>query len=434
MHISIHPNKKNILTLALVLNIAGVSIAQDKPASELPPALPPVPGNAASKPASSTKPVSFRASGASLNSENPAPAREIAQLPEKAGRGDLEELMDRRDSLEGEVRFAKKKIETSRKNVDVFQAVGKVEEADRANSDIKDWEARLKNSREQLAQVESEIGKLQRETDETPATSGEEVILPANNLEVFVNEDTSYNGRYQVRRGGYIILPQVGRVMVGGKTIAQAETAVRKALQATQLRKATVMIERFEGVNDEPGPLIYLSGEFKNARPYRIPPGTAPTLVSVILSAGGVTDQADLTHVKVMRMAANRSVVEEVNVKKIMQGDSGGLASDLTLTEGDVVVVPSGASNLIYVTGNVKKAGSFRVSEGEKLTVYGAILQSGGFGPWADKSKVHLLRSLPDGSKAKLPVSIKDVEKGRRPDVVMQANDIIVVPEKWFAW
>ena len=46
------------------------------------------------------------------------------------------------------------------------------------------------------------------------------------------------------------------------------------------------MIERFEGVSDEAGPTIYLSGEFKNPRPYRIPAGTAPTLVSVILSAG----------------------------------------------------------------------------------------------------------------------------------------------------
>ena len=56
------------------------------------------------------------------------------------------------------------------------------------------------------------------------------------------------------------------------------------------------------------------------------------------------------------------------------------------------------------------------------------------FDHFADKGGVHILRSMPDGTKAKLPCSVKDVEKGRRPDIVLQANDIVVVPEKWFSW
>ncbi len=346
--------------------------------------------------------------------------------------------MDRRDSLEGEIKYGKNKIETAKKRAEVLKSLGKSEEAERMNNEIKEWQARINNNREQLAQVEDEIGKSKKgnETESSPQLqNGEEVILPGNNLEVWVNEDTSFNGRYQVRRGGYIILPQIGRVIVAGKTISQVENAVRKALQATQLKHASVMVERFEGISDEPGPLIYLSGEFKNPRPFRVPAGTSPTLISVLLSSGGWSDRADLTHVKVMRMAANRSVVEEVNVKKILEGNpsAGGLGQDITLTEGDVIVIPSGTMNLIYVTGRVKKSGSYRVNEGEKLTAYGAILQSGGFDHFADKSGVHILRSMPDGTKAKLPCSIKDVEKGRRPDIVLQANDIVVVPEKWFS-
>lgn len=363
----------------------------------------------------------------------PVPAN-LAPIPPSNA---AEDLQDRRDSLEGDIRYSKAKLEAARKRMDVMQAVGKAEDADRLNGEIKDWEARIKNAREQLAQVDEEISRSGAAADSGPLQGGEEIILPGNNVELFVNEDTSFNGRYQVRRAGYIILPQVGRVLVAGKTISQAETAIRKALQATQLRKATVMLERFEGISDAPGPLIYLSGEFTNPRPYRIPAGTAPTLVSVMLSAGGWTDRADLTRVKVMRMAANRSVTETVNVKKILAGGDaagGDLGSDLTLTEGDVVVIPSGSVNLIYVTGRVKKSGSYRVGEGEKLTAYGAILQSGGFDNFADKKKVHVLRSMPDGTKARLPMNIIDIEKGKRPDIVLQPNDIVVVPEKWFSW
>lgn len=427
-----NPLRAGIISLLAIVTTAAH--AQDA-ASAVPAASP---AAAAAPAADATKPASFRAPTAALNAPAPsavgsAPAGELSPIPSGTSHQDL---LDRRDSLEGDIRYGKAKLDAGRKRVEILQAVGKTEDAERLNGEIKDWEARIKNAREQLAQVEEELGKSPSGGDLAPSQqSGEEVILPANNLELFVNEDTSFNGRYQVRRGGYIILPQVGRVLVAGKTIAQAEMAVRKALQATQLRRATVMIERFDGVSDEAGPMIYLSGEFKNPRPYRIPAGTAPTLVSVLLSAGGWTDRADLTKVKVMRMAANRSVAETVNVKKILAGEIGGdLGSDLTLSEGDVVVVPSGSVNLIYVTGRVKKSGSYRVGEGEKLTAYGSILQSGGLDHFADKKKVHVLRSMPDGTKARLPMNIADIEKGKRPDVVLQPNDIVVVPEKWFAW
>lgn len=414
------------------VSAAAISVlhAQD-PATPpaTPPAVPPA-APAAAPAADAAKPVPFRAADAGLATDQ---ASAPAAAAPAAAASSVEDLLDRRDTLENELRSNRSRLETSRRRAEVLQSLGKTEDADRLKSDVQDIEARIRNAREQLTQVEEEINRTQQSGD--PAlTSGEEVILPGNNLELWVNEDTSFNGRYQVRRAGYVILPQVGRVQVAGKTIGQAEAAVRKALQATQLRRATVMIERFEGVTDEPGPMIYLSGEFNSPRPYRIPAGTAPTLVSVILSSGGVSERADLTRVKVMRMAANRSVVEEVNVKKILEGASGGLGNDVTLTEGDVVVVPSGSLNLVYVTGRVKKPGSYRVGENEKLTVYGAVLQSGGFDHFADLGDVHVLRAMPDGTKAKLPVSIKEVQKGRRPDVILQPNDIVVVPEKWFSW
>jgi polysaccharide biosynthesis/export protein len=400
--------------------------AQDAAATTPPPPLAPPPA-AAAAPA-----PPFRAAGATLATEDATPVNPATATAVAASADDL---LDRRDALDSEIRSSRSRLETSRRRAEVLQSLGKTEDADRLQAEVRDLEARIRNAREQLAQVDEELSRTQGVAGESVAMKdGEEVILPGNNIELWVNEDTSFNGRYQVRRGGYVILPQVGRVQVAGKTVGQAEAAVRKALQATQLRRATVMIERFEGITDEPGPMIYLSGEFNNPRPYRIPQGTAPTLVSVILSAGGVTERGDLTRVKVMRMAANRSVVEEVNVKRILEGASGGLGNDITLTEGDVVVVPSGSLNLVYVTGRVKKPGSYRIGENEKLTVYGAILQSGGFDHFASTGSVHVLRAMPDGTKAKLPVSIKDVQKGRRPDVVLQPNDIVVVPEKWFSW
>lgn len=346
----------------------------------------------------------------------------------RQAREDVEDLEEKRQTLEGEVRYAKAKLDSAQKKLSLQTAAGNVEQSDVLNQEIKDWEARLKTAKTQLSDVESEMNRVSSGLH----GSDSDVIVPGENLEVFVVEDPSFNGRYQVRRGGYVILPQIGRIAVAGKTIDAAEGAVRKALQSSQLQKASVMIERISGSDIESGPLIYLSGEFKSPRPYRIPLGTSPTLISVILSSGGVTEKADLTRVKIMRMAANRGVVEDVNVQKILDG--GSLSSDLTLSEGDVIIVPPGASNLIYVTGNVKRQGSYHLSQGEKLSAYGAILQSGGFSRFANEKRVHVLRAMPDGTKAQLPVDVRAIKSGKRPDVLLQSNDIIVVPEKFFSF
>lgn len=342
-----------------------------------------------------------------------------------------EDLEEKQETLAREVDYAKSKLDAAQKRLAIQSAAGDAEQVDRLNTEVKDWEARLKSSKEELALVQDELSKS-KPNNLTDGGSTQEQVLPGENLEIFVNEDASFNGRYQVRRGGYIILPQVGRITVAGKTLSQCEQAVKRALESSQLTRATVLIERIGGTDVESGPLIFLSGAFRSPRPYRIPLGTAPTLVSVILSCGGVRENADLTRVKIMRMAGGKSVVEEVNVQKILDG--GGLTSDISLAEGDVVTIPAGPSSLIYITGNVKRQGSYDFVDGEHLAAYGAILRAGGLARFADEKNAHILRPMPDGTKRKIPVNLVDIKKGKRADVPLEANDIIVVPEKWFSF
>jgi protein involved in polysaccharide export with SLBB domain len=341
---------------------------------------------------------------------------------------DAEALEEKRATLETELRYAKTKLDAAQKKLAVQSAAGNADQVEKLNTEIKDWEARIKASQDQLATVEGELSR----TQPTASVTNSDTVLPGENLEIFVNEDQSFNGRYQVRRGGYIILPQVGRVAVAGKSIDQVEAAVKRALENSQLTRATVLVERLEGRDIDSGMTIYLSGEFKNPRPFKVPQGTAQTLVSVILSSGGVTERADLTRVRVMRMSGGRSVVEEVNVQRILDGQ--GLASDISLVEGDVITIPGGPASQVFVTGNVKRQGAIEFQPGERLTVYGAILRAGGFARFAKESGVHILRPMPDGTKRKIDANVTEVKKGRKQDVVVLPNDIVVVPEKFFSF
>jgi protein involved in polysaccharide export with SLBB domain len=342
---------------------------------------------------------------------------------------EVESLTEQQRSLESQLTHAKTMLEAARKKLAIQSALGKPEAADQAEQEVKDWEGRVKSIEAQLAQVNKE---LQAALGSPPAGMGGDVIVPGENIEVFVVEDASFNGRYQVRRGGYVILPQVGRIYVAGKSIDAAEHAVKKALESTQLKRATVMIERIQGADIESGPVIYLAGEFKSPRPFRLQQGVTPTLVGVILSSGGVTDKADMTRVRVMRVAALKGVVEEINVQRILEG--AGLTSDITLDDGDVVVIPAGSANVVYLTGRVKRPGTIPLKPGDKLSAYAAILQSGGFDRFADMKKVYILRALPDGTKSKIKVNVIDIQRGHAPDVPLQGNDILVVPEKFFSF
>jgi protein involved in polysaccharide export with SLBB domain len=371
--------------------------------------------------------IAFRKPTVDLSAGEPEPVKTI-RSPGQKTRGEMDDLLEKRQTLEGEAQYAKAKLDAAQKQLALQTAAGNLEVADRLNNEVKDWQARLDSTKQQLAVTQQEYESAMASVQSGAA---DEVIVPGENLEVFVNEDPSFNGIYQVRRGGYIILPQVGRIAVAGKNLSGAEAAVKRALQSSQLQTASVMIERKHGADIENGPLIYLSGEFRTPGQWRIPLGITPTLVNVILSSGGVSDKADLTRVRVMRIAASKSVVEEVNVSKILDG--GGLTSDLTLGEGDVITIPAGPADVIFLTGNVTRQGSLPIKRGEKLSAYGVILQNGGFARFANQRKVYILRALPDGTKARLPVDIEAIKSGRRPDVQLQSNDIIVVPEKFWS-
>jgi protein involved in polysaccharide export with SLBB domain len=70
------------------------------------------------------------------------------------------------------------------------------------------------------------------------------IIQIGDVLEIAVAEDRSFNGRYEVRRGGYIILPAVGRIEAAGLPLKEVQANVSKSLEETQLPHATVNVEK----------------------------------------------------------------------------------------------------------------------------------------------------------------------------------------------
>ena len=250
-------------------------------------------------------------------------------------------------------------------------------------------------------------------------------------LQLHVIEDQTFDNLYQVRPGGYVILPRVGRVNVAGKDLEGAEDEVRRALEkAQQLIDATVLIERpTAGYSDESS-VIFLAGAFTKQGPKRVATGVSQSLIAVLL--GEITDPlADFSNVRILRREDGESVVIEVDVQGIFDGERPR-SDDVLIIPGDIIVLPT--SPTVYVTGNVATPGMLKIEDEEPLTAYTAILRSGGFARFANKKKVYVVRNNGEGNTEKIEVNIARVQSGRAHDIELKARDIVVVPERWFSW
>ena len=101
------------------------------------------------------------------------------------------------------------------------------------------------------------------------------------------------------------------------------------------------------------------------------------------------------------------------------------LASDLRLQPGDKVVIPR--ASLVYVIGDVNRAGGFLMQNGGRMTVLQAMALAGGQSRTASLDHARLIHKADSGyTDSKIP--LKKIMDGHQPDTELQAEDILFIP------
>jgi protein involved in polysaccharide export with SLBB domain len=175
------------------------------------------------------------------------------------------------------------------------------------------------------------------------------VFVAGDSLELFVKEDSTLNGVYEVREGGYIVIPRAGRIQVAGLDRLQAENRVKEVLQSTQLTQATVLVERrakdaapgAAGVSiaEMPKLMVFITGAVPRSGVHHIPVPSGRPLgaYEALLISGGVNKFAREDRVEIFRTDSEgrrrRAVVDLRPVRL-------GQADDPPLGEGDIIHVP----------------------------------------------------------------------------------------------
>jgi polysaccharide export outer membrane protein len=169
-------------------------------------------------------------------------------------------------------------------------------------------------------------------------------IAPSDKLSISIIGESDLNaGNKRVDASGNINLALVNDVRVAGLTVAEAQAAVENAYKDGRiLRNPQVSINIEEYSPRE----VSISGMIKIPGKYPLPPETVLTLKDLVLRAGGFTDTANGSKVRVIRTNANGTT--KIFIKDI---DSVIRAKDTKNSADGAFVLEPG--DLVYVTERI---------------------------------------------------------------------------------
>ena len=240
-------------------------------------------------------------------------------------------------------------------------------------------------------------------------------IGPEDVLAISVWDNKDIDHTVQVRPDGKVSLPLLGEVQAGGLTVAELiERLNEQFSRSIKGAQATVIVKEIRS-----RPVFFVGGVGK--------PGLMQltqdlSVLQAVSLAGGLIPAADQEGAFVLR--AGKSI--PVNFVRLMKGD---VSQNVPLQPGDTVVIPIADS--VYIQGEVKTPGAIKFVK--DLTIVKAITQAGGFTQLAAPKRVTLLRGDSE-KKQNVRVNVEGMIRDPQstPDVPLQPNDIIIVPQRLF--
>ena len=243
-------------------------------------------------------------------------------------------------------------------------------------------------------------------------------IGPGDLIEVTMFGNPDLSGRYRVDQKGDIEVSLIGHMHVAGLTADEAGAAIEKRYVEDEIllpaaAHATVFIAEYASQG------IAVNGEVKT-------PGVYPALGvrklnDVIVAAGGVTQVAASKVIIARKDDPGNPITVDYNPEALKP-----VIPDVQIFPGDSILVPR--AGIVYVVGNVQRAGGFVLDGRNTLTVEEALALAGGGSRSPDLKRVQLVRTLDDGRKEAVTIPVNLILKGRAPDVALKDGDILYVP------
>lgn len=247
-----------------------------------------------------------------------------------------------------------------------------------------------------------------------PALAREYVITSGDVLSVKVVGENEYTKAYTVNDDGKIFVPNVGDMVVTGKTADQVKEDLAAKLKAL-LKNPVITVE----VTSPTNTTVWVTGEVNNPGEIKVKPDSR--LMDVIQKAGGIKDTGDRARATILRRGEANP--QPIDLDALYRGD---LTKNDLVQIGDTLYIPKKAEGKIKILGDVSNPGQKDLQR--DLTPMEAVTLAGGFKDTADKANVIIQHK--DGTQitVDLAAEARGEESPLTKNLYLQEDDVVLVP------
>lgn len=271
-------------------------------------------------------------------------------------------------------------------------------------------------------------------------------------LDIGVFEAQELNREVRVSSAGEISFPLLESVHAAGLTPRELELVLQELLRRTYMKDPHVSVF----VREMQSHPVSVLGAVRRPGVFQV--RGSKTLLEILSLAEGLADDAGemviimrgaglqnnaSTHAKMALLAKESARKEtatapytakngfapenivQVNLKNLL--DSSDVHQNPIVNPGDIVKVLR--AGIVYVVGEVQRPGGFVMKSNEKMSVLQVIALSGGLTRTASKAGARIIRTdEQSGLREQTPIDLAKILAGKAPDPVLEARDIVFVP------
>jgi polysaccharide export outer membrane protein len=271
-------------------------------------------------------------------------------------------------------------------------------------------------------------------TANIPANLPAQRVGPNDLVAVSVYDAAEFSRTVRIGPDGTIRFPMMKRtIQAAGRLPAEIESAIAAALIAENLIVDPFVTVTVVEYHSRP---ISVAGAVRKPLTFQAVGGIS--LLDAIARAEGLSPEAGAEILisrpqrQVSRNGTDRANAEQVPgfIQRIpVKGliDRADPELNVELTGGEEIRVPE--MGKVFVVGNVRRPGSYRMSDDTETTVLKVLALSEGLLPYAGKMAFIYRREGGEGAKNEIPIELKKIMERKSPDVPLAQNDVLYVPD-----
>jgi len=262
-------------------------------------------------------------------------------------------------------------------------------------------------------------------------------------IDIQIENAPELSRSFRVTAAGTFLMPYLGRITALQKTPEELAQLITDGLRGDYLKepKVTVAVKEYNSRS------FFIQGAVRSPGVFQIE--GKPSLLELITLAGGLAEnhgstafiihklkqpvatqhEANNESATTVTQVADHGVEAEEPKYELRSANINGLLKgrfdqDTFIEPGDIVNIPP--SDVFFVAGEVNKPGSFVLKEGTTLRQAISLAQGTTINAGGDHGVI--FREGPTGKREELKVDVAAVMSGKKPDVEILANDIVMVP------